>query len=215
MAQYVRYRKVTRGTHIVHYKVDSGHGLPHDPLKALVAPRPIGWISSMNRDGRLNLAPYSFFNLVSENPHMLMFSSARRKDSLTNAETTGEFVCSIASYPQRKALVACSVPLPPGESEFDYAGLETEASYYVKPPRVKGAPAALECRYVRTIDMVPLDGPASHFMVIGQIVGIFIDDSVLSDGLVDTSKLQPFGRGGYLDYFVSTEKFSVVRPTYP
>jgi flavin reductase (DIM6/NTAB) family NADH-FMN oxidoreductase RutF len=170
-------------------------------------------VSTLSPEGRLNLAPYSFFNIVSETPHMVMFSSARRKDSLTNAEKTGEFVCSLAGFAQREAVVACSAALPYGESEFDHAGLTGEPSLVVRPPRVRGAPAALECRYVRTLDLQPLDGgPASHHMVIGQVVAIYVDDSVLKDGYVDTLALQAIGRGGYLEYFLADHRFSMSRP---
>lgn len=195
------------------YRIDMGHGLPHDPFKALVAPRPIGWVSTLSPEGKVNLAPYSFFNIVSESPHMVMFSSARRKDSLTNAELTGEFVCSLASFAQARQVVATSAALPYGESEFEHAGLVPSASLVVAPPRVSGAPAALECRYIRTIDLEPLDGaPASHHMVIGQVVAIYIDDAVMKDGYVDTLALQTISRGGYMDYFIADHRFDMKRP---
>lgn len=195
------------------YKVSDGHGLPHDPFKSLVAPRPIGWISTVDKQGRYSLAPYSFFNIVSADPHMVMFCSERKKDSVLNIEETGEFVCSLASYPQREAMVACSAALAHGESEFEYAGLEMASSSVVAPPRVKGSPAALECRYVRTIDMDSLDTAASHFMVIGQVVAIYIDDKVIREGQVDTKQLQYMARGGYFDYFVADQPFPMNRPS--
>ena len=196
------------------YEVAAGHGLPHDPVKALVAPRPIGWISALSAEGAVNLAPYSFFNQICDKPHMVMFSSAGRKDAISFIEETGEFVCSIASWDQRDQMNATSAPLPRGESEFAYAGLEMAPSVLVRPPRVAGAPAALECRYVRTIDLEPLDGaPTTYFMVIGQVVGVHIDDRVIKDGLVDTTEMRIITRAGYHDYFRADTKFAIKRPT--
>lgn len=195
------------------YEVAQGHGLPHDPIKALVAPRPIGWICAMDASGAVNLAPYSFFNMVSDSPHMVMFSSAGRKDALAFVEETGEFTCSIVSWGQREAMNRTSAPLPRGTSEFEYAGLEHEPSVMVRPPWVRGAPAALECRLVRTIDLAPLDGgAASYVMAIGQVVGVHINDAVLRDGVVDTSLLQIVSRAGYHDYFLADHKFVLTRP---
>ncbi len=122
------------------------HGLSHDPLKALVAPRPIGWISSVAADGAVNLAPYSFFNMVSDRPPIAMFSSDGRKDSLRNVEETGEFVCNIVTTEFTDAMNTSSAPYPHGVNEFEKAGLAMEASSLVKPPRVKGIAAALECK---------------------------------------------------------------------
>jgi len=196
------------------YEVEKGHGLPHDPVKALVAPRPIGWISAMSAKGETNLSPYSFFNAISDRPHMVMFSSNLRKDAITFVEETGEFVCSIASWEQRDQMNATSAPLPRGENEFIYAGLDMAPSRLVRPPRVAGAPAALECRYVKTIPLDALDGtPATYFMVIGQVVGVHIDDAVMKDGYVDTALMQIISRAGYHDYFVADHKFSLTRPT--
>lgn len=195
------------------YILQQGHGLRHDPFKSLVAPRPIGWISTISSTGHLNLAPYSFFNIVSESPHMVMFSSARKKDSLLNAEATGEFVCSLAGYEQRHQIVATSAALLPHESEWEHAGLTPAPSHLVKPPRVLGAPAALECRYVKTIDLDPTEcGGGSHHMVIGEVVAIYIADELISDGIVDTLALGAIGRGGYMDYFLADHRFNLTRP---
>ena len=195
-------------------EVAKGHGLPHDPVKALVAPRPIGWISALGAGGALNLSPYSFFNQVSDRPHMVMFSSVGRKDALTFVEETGEFTCSIVSWEQRDAMNRTSAPLPRGQSEFEHAGLEPEPSVLVRPPRVRGAPAALECRLVKTLELAPLDGSeAAYFMAIGQVVGVYIDDRVMQDGYVDTLRLQIISRAGYHDYFLADHKFALTRPT--
>jgi len=196
------------------YDTAQGHGLPHDPVKALIAPRPIGWICAMSTAGETNLAPYSFFNQVSDQPHMVMFSSAGRKDAISFIEETGEFTCSIVSWEQRDAMNRTSAPLPRGQSEFEYAGLEPEPSMLVRPPRVRGAPAALECRLVKTMALAPLDGSeAAYVMAIGQVVGVHIDDRVLQDGIVDTLRLQIISRAGYHDYFLADHKFALTRPT--
>jgi flavin reductase (DIM6/NTAB) family NADH-FMN oxidoreductase RutF len=196
------------------YEVAKGHGLPHDPVKALIAPRPIGWISALSAKGETNLAPYSFFNQISDRPHMVMFSSGGRKDALTFIEETGEFVCSIATWDQRAQMNKTSAPLPRGENEFLYAGLDMAPSRLVRPPRVAGAPAALECRYLKTVTLEDLDGKqGDYLMIIGQVVAVHIDDRVIKDGLVDTAAMQIICRAGYHDYFLSDHKFSLTRPT--
>ena len=198
----------------MHYDAET-KGLPHNPLKALVAPRPIGWISAMNRDGAVNLAPYSYFNAVAAGPDMVMFSSAGRKDAMTFAEEGGEFVCNIATYDLREAVNATSAPVERGDSEFAFAGLSTAPSRKVRPPRVAEAPAAIECRWVQTVPLVPIEGgDASHFLVIGQVVSIYIDDRFITNGLVDTGAMRPILRGGYFDYFTaeSETRFELRRP---
>ncbi len=197
------------------YAVSDGHGLPHDPFKAIVTPRPIGWITAVSRKGEINLSPYSFFNAVSDNPHMVAFSSDGRKDAVTFVEETGEFVCNLATFDLRDQMNLTSAPLPRGESELDKAGLTAAPSRLVKPPRVAEAPAALECRLLQTVPLVPLGGgEPRYFMVIGQVIGIHIDDRFLVDGLLDTAAMRPIARAGYRDYFVSTPetKFSITRP---
>jgi flavin reductase (DIM6/NTAB) family NADH-FMN oxidoreductase RutF len=189
--------------------------LPHNPLKALVAPRPIGWISAMNKEGAVNLAPYSYFNAVASGPDMVMFSSAGRKDAMTFAEEGGEFVCSIATFALKDAMNATSAPLPRGDSEFPFAGLTPAPSRKVRPPRVAEAPAAIECRWVQTVPLTPLDGgEANHFLVIGQVVSIYVDDAFVKDGRVETGAMHPILRGGYFDYFAVSEenRFELKRP---
>ncbi|MGU3539760.1 flavin reductase family protein [Methylobacterium sp. A54F] len=196
----------------MHYDPEN-RTLPHNPLKALVAPRPIGWISAMDRAGRLNLAPYSFFNAVADD--MVAFSSSGRKDAMTFAEEGGEFVCNLATYDLREAMNATSAPLPRGESEFAAAGLTTAPSARVRPPRVAAAPAAIECRWVQTIPLVGLDGrEPTNFLVIGQVVSVYVDDRFVVDGLVDTGAMRPIMRGGYFDYFAVTpeSRFAMHRP---
>ena len=198
------------------YATDTNdHGLRHDPFKALVV-RPIGWVTAMSAKGEINLSPYSFFNQVSDKPPMVAFSSAGRKDALTFIEETGEFVCNLASHDLREAMNTTSAGLLRGVSEMDHAGLEAAPSRLVKPPRVKDAFAALECRWLRTVPLTPLDGgEAGYNLVIGQVVGIDIDDRFVKDGLVDTGAMRPIMRAGYRDYFVVTpeNRFSMTRPT--
>ena len=196
----------------MHYEPDN-RTLPHNPLKALIAPRPIGWISAMSRAGQLNLAPYSFFNAVADD--MVAFSSSGRKDAMTFAEEGQEFVCNLATYDLREAMNASSAPLPRGESEFDFAGLTTAPSRKVKPPRVAEAAAAIECRWLQIVPLVPLEGgEPANFLVIGQVVSIYIDDRFVANGLVDTGAMRPIMRGGYFDYFTATPetRFEMRRP---
>ncbi len=187
--------------------------LKHDPVKALVAPRPIGWISTLSRDGVANLAPYSFFNLVASGPSIVAFSSAGRKDSQTNAEQTGEFVCNIASFDQRDAVNSSAATLPPEIDEFALTGLGTLPSQLIKPPRVKGAPAHLECVYLQTVPLFSKDGVRNGFdLVLGEVVGVHIDDQFIKEGLVDTAAMRLIARLGYLDYSVTDEVFALKRP---
>ena len=184
-----------------------------DPFKALVGPRPIGWISSMAPDGTANLAPYSFFNGVSDNPPMVVFSSAGRKDSIANIEKTGEFVCNLATWDLRDAMNASAAGVGAEVDEFELAGLEKAASVMVKPPRVAGSPVALECRHTQTIALQDVDGVVLNYsLVIGQVVGIYIDDALIVDDRVQISKAKPIARHGYMDYSMVTELFRLERP---
>jgi len=171
--------------------------LKHNPFKALVVPRPIGWIGSIDAAGRRNLAPYSFFNGVSNEPPMVMFSSGGRKDSLRNIEATGEFTCSLVNWDLRKAMNDSSAPVAPGADEFALAGLDAAASLCVRPPRVARAPAALECRLWQTLQL-----PGDSTVVFGEVVALYIDDRYVRDGLVDTGAMRIVSRLGYMDYGV-------------
>jgi flavin reductase (DIM6/NTAB) family NADH-FMN oxidoreductase RutF len=191
------------------------HGLPYDPFKALVAPRPIGWITAMSAKGEINLSPYSFFNAVSDTPPMVAFSSAGRKDALTFIEETGEFVCNLATWDLREAMNETSAPLVRGENEMAHAGLTPAPSLLVKPPRVAEAPAAIECKYLQTVPLRPLSGTEPcNFLVVGEVVGVHINDAFIVAGLVDTAAMRPIMRAGYRDYFVAMPetKFSMTRP---
>lgn len=192
------------------------HGLPHCPFKAIVAPRPIGWIATLDREGRANLAPYSFFNVVADRPPMVMFSSAGRKHSLRNIEATGEFTCSLATAALRDLMNLSSAPVAEGVDEFELAGLAKAPSRFVAPPRVAASPAALECRLWRMLEMPAPDSPhdARHTLVFGSVVGIFIDDAFIRDGLVQTAAMRPLARMGYMDYAMVTPEtaFALNRP---
>lgn len=191
------------------------HGLPHNPFKAMVTPRPIGWISSLDADGRVNLAPYSFFNALADAPPMVMFSSTGTKpdqdyakDSVANIRATGEFVCNIVGFGHKDAMNESSAALAAGDDEFAAAGLEAVPSELVAPPRVAGVPGAFECRLWKIID---LPGAHNH-MVIGEVVGIHIDEAILRDGIFDVLRYNPLARLGYRDYATVTELFSLPRP---
>lgn len=188
-------------------------GFAHDPFKAIVAPRPIGWITALSAEGAVNLSPYSFFNAISSRPNMVMFSSEHKKDAVSFIEETGEFTCSLVSGALMQQMNLTSAPLPRGQSEYPHAGLAMAASRFVKPPRVAGTPAALECKAVSIQQLRDIDGnDVPRWMVIGQVVGIFIDDDFVKDGRFDTAGANPIARCGYSDYAEVTSLFSLQRP---
>jgi flavin reductase (DIM6/NTAB) family NADH-FMN oxidoreductase RutF len=188
--------------------------LPHDPFKALVAPRPIGWISTTSADGSVNLAPYSFFNAVAEGPLMLAFSSRGAKDSSTFAGEIEEFVWNLVTYELREAMNETSAPLPRGQSEFERAGLEMAPSRLVTPPRVAASRCAMECKVVHHLELRDLDGKAfDQHLVIGQVVGIHLDEAAIVGSGADTAALRPVARcGGPGDYAVVERVFQMFRP---
>lgn len=195
------------------YEPILGHGLPHDPFKAIVAPRPIGWISTVDARGAPNLAPYSFFNGVCDQPPMVMFSSAGRKDSVRNAEATGEFVCNLATHALREEMNASSAMVAHGVDEFALARLKTAPCRAVRAPRVAASPAALECKVTSVTDLKDLHGASTNrFVVIGQVVGVHIDEAYLVDGLFDLAKAGALSRCGYMDYASVFETFAMARP---
>lgn len=196
--------------------IENKHGLKHDPFKALIVPRPIGWISTVSKAGVCNLAPYSFFNAVAERPAYVVFGSSGIKDSVRNIAETGEFVCSLATYELRHQMNLSSAAVPHGVDEFPLSGLTGQKSRLVAPPRVKESPVAFECRHFQTIELPDASGrPGGHHLVIGMVVGIHIDDAFIKDGLVDTAAMRPIARLGYMDYAVVTPDsvFTIHRPT--
>lgn len=191
------------------------HGLPHNPFKAMVTPRPIGWISSLDGEGRVNLAPYSFFNALTDSPPMICFSNtgtkddrAYGKDSVASIRETGEFVHNVVGLAMKDQMNASSGNYPAGADEFEIAGLEKAESELVKPPRVKGAPGAFECKLWKIID---LPGQ-NNVMVIGEVIGVHIDEAMLRGGIFDVLRFNPLARLGYRDYAAVTEIFSLNRP---
>jgi flavin reductase (DIM6/NTAB) family NADH-FMN oxidoreductase RutF len=191
------------------------HGLPHDPFQALVVPRPIGWISTRSTSGALNLSPFSYFNALSSNPWLVMFSSSTEKDSVVFARETGEFTANLVSADLTDAMVMSSIAAPRGVSEFELAGLTPEPCCYVSAPRVKEAFAALECKLTEIWRPKSLSRPgAAPYVVTGEVVGVHIDERILTDELVDIAKARPVSRLGYLDYAVTDQSFSKVRPQW-
>ncbi len=188
--------------------------LPHDPFKAIVAPRPIGWITSISLKGEINLAPYSFFNGVNSRPNLVMFASEGHKDSVAFIEETGEFVCNLATFDLREQMNETSAPMARGLNEMVRAGLSPAPSKIVKPPRVAASPCALECKMTQIVTMQSLDGsPVDCHVVFGQVVGVYIDDRFVKDGILDTAAMRPIARCGYAgDYAVVDSLFSMTRP---
>jgi flavin reductase (DIM6/NTAB) family NADH-FMN oxidoreductase RutF len=188
--------------------------LRHDPFKAIVAPRPIGWVTSISLKGEVNLAPYSYFNGVNSRPALVMFASEGAKDSVSFIAETKEFVCNLASWDLREAMNATSAPLARGVNEMVRAGLSPAPSQLVKPPRVAASPCALECKLIKIVSMETFDGkPVDAHVVFGQVVGVHIEDRFVVDGMLDTAAMKPIARCGYDQYAVVESVFSMQRPT--
>ena len=196
------------------YEPCKGHGLPHDPFKAIVAPRPVGWVTTIDAQGRVNLAPYSFFNAISSRPPMVFFSTEGWKDSARNVEENGEFVCNLVSRDLAEAMNETAAPIAYGENEMIRAGLAAAPSTLVRPPRVARAVAALECRKTAIIRLEATDGkPLDTWMILGEVVGVHIDPTFLKDGIFDTAAARPVARCGYAgDYAEVTALFQMTRP---
>jgi flavin reductase (DIM6/NTAB) family NADH-FMN oxidoreductase RutF len=194
--------------------IKNNHGLRYDPFKAIVAPRPIGWVTTMNGKGDINLAPYSFFNGISSRPALVMFSSEGLKDSASFIRETGEFVCNLATWDLRMQMNATAAPLPRGVNEMERAGLAPAPSRLVKPPRVGASPCALECKLIRIVPIESAGGMAVDcHVVIGHVIGVHIDDRFIIDGRLDTAAMKPIARCGYDQYAVVESVFSMQRPT--
>jgi flavin reductase (DIM6/NTAB) family NADH-FMN oxidoreductase RutF len=196
------------------YEPKLGHGLAHDPFKAIVAPRPIGWISTRDKEGQLNLAPYSFFNAISTFPPIVAFCSEGWKDSVSNAQATGEFVTNFVSRSLAERMNLTSKAVEHGINEMELAGLSAAPGVCVDVPHVAEAPAALECKLLQIIQLHDIDGKAlENWLTIGQVVGVHIDSQYLHDGIFDTLAASPILRAGYrADYAVITEMFQMSRP---
>jgi flavin reductase (DIM6/NTAB) family NADH-FMN oxidoreductase RutF len=185
------------------YEPRLGHRLPHDPFNSIVGPRPIGWISSRDAQGRLNLAPYSFFNAFNYTPPIVGFASIGAKDTLHNVRTTGEFAWNLATRPLAEAMNASCASVPPEVSEFELAGLTPAPSRLIGAPRVAESPVSFECRVTQIIQLHGADGvPVETWLTLGEVVGIHIDPALLKEGVYDTAAAQPILRGGGPgDYF--------------
>jgi flavin reductase (DIM6/NTAB) family NADH-FMN oxidoreductase RutF len=197
-------------TDIHFYEPSAGHGLAHDPFNALVAPRPIGWISSRSRDGVLNLAPYSFFNAFNYKPPLVGFASIGYKDSVRNIEETGEFGWNLATRPLADAMNQSCAAVSPEVDEFQLAGLTPEPSRVIGVPRVKETPVSFECRLSQILRLTGADGTETDtWMVFGEVVGVHIARHLLKDGVYQTAAAEPILRGGGpADYFgISPDTF--------
>jgi len=198
------------------YEPSKGHGLKHDPLNSIVAPRPIGWISTLSEDGKANLAPYSFFNLFNYDPPIIGFSSQGLKDSVTNARSTREFVWNLVTRELAEAMNVSSATVPADVDEFVLAGLEKAPSNMVAPSRVAASPVQFECRVTQIIQLKGKANKAlEQWFVLGEAVGIHIDHGLIDDGVYRTSTARPIMRGGGpADYVEVTEDrlFHMFRP---
>ncbi|MGF9567289.1 flavin reductase family protein [Neorhizobium sp. JUb45] len=196
---------------------DNRHGLAHDPFKAIVSPRPIGWIGTKGQDGSLNLSPYSFFNAISDNPKLVMFASSGHKDSLRNARDTGVFTASLASRHLAEQMNVSSISVEYGVDEFAIAGMTPKFGTLVDAPFVGEAYAALECRVTEIVEPKTIDGSkAEAIVVFGQVVGIHLSEDILREGRVDMGIARPLGRMGYRDYADGgADVFEMTRPSTP
>lgn len=198
------------------YRPENGHGLPHNPFNAIVAPRPIGWVSTQNAQGQSNLAPYSFFNAVAYVPPQVMFASTSAKpdqsdtkDTVANIRETGVFCVNMVSSQMQNEMNTTSGPVNRDIDEFDLANIAREKCTVIDCFRVAQSPAALECKMTQ---IVKIQGD-NNFVVFGQVVGIHINDDCIVDGLFDVTRAGLLARLGYQDYTVVTSTFALARPT--
>lgn len=200
------------------YRADQPHGMKHNPFKALVSPRPIGWISSKGADGRINLAPFSYFNAITDHPLTVVFGcngakpTGTRKDTASNIRETGEFVVNMVTFDLREQMNLSSAALPADQDEFTFSGLTAVPSEMVDVPRVKESPVNLECRLVQIVQLRSNSPKVQNNMVIGEVVGIHIDERIVKDGMIDMAAYRPIARLGYMDYAVVDTIFSMDRP---
>ena len=195
---------------------ENNHGLPHNPFKALTVPRPIGWISTLSKNGIGNLSPYSYFNGLSYDPPFVMFSAGNRsdgskKDSVLNAEETGEFVVNISTLDTRFQMNDTSWIMEPETDELEKTGLTAIDSINVKPKRVAESPVHFECKYHQTVQLPGNKNADFHHVVFGQVIGIHIKDEFITDeGIVDILKMKIIARLGYNDYTLIDKTFSII-----
>lgn len=200
------------------YKTDQHHGLPHDPFKSCVVPRPIAWISSIHPNGAINLAPFSFFNALASDPPMVMISftgyhqHGGEKDSLYNIKSSGDFVVNMVPLALKDAMNKTTAPVAHEVDELALAGLNTEESVLVKPPRIREAPINMECEFFQEINLPCTLENSINTTIIGKVLGIHIKDEVLTDGMIDLSKIKPLARLGYNQYTDVNHLFTMTRP---
>ncbi|MEM8699478.1 MAG: flavin reductase family protein [Pseudomonadota bacterium] len=202
------------------YRPKDGHGLPRDPFKAIVAPRPIGWISTVDAQNRANLAPYSFFNGCGDHPPCVMFAQTGRKsreegvkDTIANVRATQEFACNVVGEALKERMNTSTGTYAHGDDEFAHAGLTKAPGIEIAAPHVAEAPAVLECKLVRVIDDLPSFQPDQfNIMVIGEVVGVHIDEAHLTEGFLNVLSYGPVARMGYLDYTTVTDRWTMKRP---
>jgi len=205
----------------MYYETDkNNHGLRYNPLKACVVPRPIGWLTTINGEGVVNLAPFSFFNLLSYDPPFVLFSAGSheedggKKDTVVNVEATGEFVYNMATWAQREHMNRTAMIVERGVDEMAAAGLEGLPSRIVRPPRVKGSPVHFECRLHQIVTLPGHKKSSEHHLVIGRVVAVHIDDgSLTADGCIDVLKVRPIARLGYKDYTSVVSVFQMEKRT--
>lgn len=196
-------------------ETEKGKGnLAYSPFKSCVVPRPIGWISTVNQQGIVNIAPYSYFNAVADIPPVIMYSSSKKangeeKDSIRNIEETGEFVVNIATFDMREKVKLSSEPIEYGKSEAELYDIKTISSKMVKPPRIKNSPISLECKFIKKLLLEVDSKKVSSTVVFGHVVGIYINDEVIVDGKIDLSKIKPIARLGYNEYTVVDNIFKM------
>lgn len=210
----------SRNRYPMFYDDPDQHNLKHNPFKALVAPRPIAWVSTVDPEGVRNLAPFSFFNAVADRPPTIVFApnnprpGGGTKDTLRNIEQTNEFVVNLCSYKLREQMNATSAHVDPNVDEFDLAGLTAEPGINVSVPRVGEAPVALECTFLTRLRLPSTSPKVENNVVIGQVVGIHIADSIIKDGMIDMAAYRPLARLGYMDYTSVETVFAMTRPDY-
>lgn len=205
---------MSRDFHV--YEPAQGHGLRHDPFNAIIGPRPIGWISSCDKEGRVNLAPYSFFNAFNYKPPIIGFSSIGKKDSIRNVMETGEFVWNLATRELATRMNATAAHVPPGVDEFDIAGLTKVPGRLVRPPRVGESPAAMECKVLQIVQLQDKEGnKVPSWLTLGEVVAVYIDRALIKDGVYQTAQAHPILRAGRMgDYAEITPEimFEMARP---
>ena len=200
------------------YKTSEHHDLPYNPFKSCVVPRPIAWVSSIHPNGTLNLAPFSFYNALAVDPPMVMIAfngyheHGGEKDTLHNIKATGDFVVNMVPLTLKDAMNTTSAAVAHEVDEIDLADLETQASVLVKPPRVAAAPIHLECELYQEIELPCTREDSTNRTIIGMVLGVHIHDEVLTDGLIDLTKVYPLARLGYSQYTSVQDIFEMIRP---